>query len=243
MTASRPSPPFSSEEMAVALARIADQIRALSNAGLHFTDDPYQIERYHTLLSLAAELAALVDARPGAAIERIFHQDLTYVTPHTVVDVAVFDDRGRVLLIRRADSGFWAMPGGMCEVNISPAENALREVWEETGCVAELEAFLGIFDSRAELDAGLFAHLYHLLFAARYVSGVPQVTQETLDVAWFPPDQIPWDALHRSHGIRLAHALAWRADPSTPPYFDRADWSPEASWQHNPTPPEEQHGD
>ncbi len=225
-----------SEELVRAVGRIADQIRALTNANLHFTQDPYQIERHHTLLSLAGELAALVDARPAEAIQRHFHQDLTYVTPHPVVDVAVFDRSGRVLLIRRADSGLWAMPGGMCEVNVSPAENALREVWEETGCVAALTGFLGLFDSRLERSDRTFAHLYHLLFAARHLSGTPQVTRETQEVAWFSPEAIPWDAMHGGHGRRLAHALAWHRDPSTRPHFDPADWTPQASWQHRTAP-------
>ncbi len=227
---------LSPEEFVQVVGRIADQIRALTNANLHFTQDPYQIERHHTLLSLAAELASLVDARPVEAIQRHFHRELTYVTPHPVVDVAVFDPGGRVLLIRRADSGLWAMPGGMCEVNVSPAENALREVWEETGCVAELTAFLGLFDSRMERTDRTFSHLYHLLFAARHVSGTPQVTRETREVAWFPQEEIPWDTMHRGHGRRLAHALAWHRDPSIRPHFDPADWTPHTSWQHRTTP-------
>lgn len=212
------------------ILRTADKLRALSNAGLHYAEDPYQKERYEQILELSAELSALVDARPLPEIRRQFFEDTHYLTPYAVVDTAVFDDADRILLIRRADNGRWALPGGASEVGERPGDGALREVWEETGCRTALNGFLGVFDN--SLHGGGSLHLYCLLFAARIISGAPIVTSETLDVSWFAQHEVPWDALHASHPTRIRFAFEWQQDPSLPPFYDPPQWQPQPTWQH-----------
>jgi 8-oxo-dGTP diphosphatase len=57
----------------------------------------------------------------------------------------VFDDDGRVLLQRHGDSGRWVSPGGAVEVDETPSDAVVRELWEETGLWVEPTALLGIF--------------------------------------------------------------------------------------------------
>ena len=164
------------------ILQVAGRLRALSNNGLRFADNPYQTETFEEMLALGAELTALVDARPLAEIQRHFFDDTRYVSPYTVVDTAVFDDAGRILLIQRTDNGRWALPGGWCEVNELPAEGAVREVWEETGCRVALSGFLGMFDNNYHGGGGLH-HLYCLLFAAHHVEGTPKSSPGRLSMS------------------------------------------------------------
>jgi 8-oxo-dGTP pyrophosphatase MutT (NUDIX family) len=212
---------------AIELTQIAEQLRALSNNGLHYTDDPYQIERFHKLLGLSARLLAMVDERPLNAIEHTLFDDLDLKTPLAVVDTAVFDEHGRMLLIQRADDKLWAMPGGACDVGEAPATGAARETWEETGYVVAISDLIGIFDSRL-CNQHTSRHLYHLLFAGKPTRGRAQTSIETLDVRWFPMPQIPWDLLSGGHEARIRHALTWRDDHAIPPFFDKEAWQPPA---------------
>jgi ADP-ribose pyrophosphatase YjhB (NUDIX family) len=199
---------------------IADQLRALANNGLHFTDDPYQVERFQKILRLAAELNALTDPRSADDFEQILLRELEWRTPLAVVDTAVFDDEGRILLIRRTDNKLWAMPGGGCDTGEAPAVGAAREVWEETGYITEIGALIGVFDSRL---CGSLAnrHLYHFLFGGTPVGGERIVSSETLDVRWFAADEIPWSELSPGHEPRIHVAFAWQKSPDMPTYFDR----------------------
>lgn len=202
------------------LAQIAEQLRALSNNGLHYTEDPYQRERYTTILRLAAELLSMVATQPRPDLERAFLADIDLKTPLSVVDTAVFDAAGRLLLIRRADNGLWALPGGACDVGETAAAAGAREVWEETGYTVRVTRLLGIFDGNY-LDQPSARHLYHLLFTAEVVTGEATPSHETPEVAWVAPDAIPWERLARGHAPRIRHALAWQAAPDQPPpYFD-----------------------
>lgn len=64
------------------------------------------------------------------------------------VSVLTLDDAGRVLLVRHAEGGDWSTPGGMIEPYETPADAALREMWEETGLLVELTHIVGVFGGR-----------------------------------------------------------------------------------------------
>ena len=214
-----------SGEQAARQVQIAEELRALAGNGLIWTTDPYQRTRYEQILRLAAEILGMVALQPPAEIERAFFADLEYKTPLAVVDTAVFDDAGRVLLIRRADNGKWALPGGACDVGETPAGGAAREVEEETGYHVQITDLIGIFDGNL-LRQQTSRHLYHLLFAGHMPGnppapgGPPSHAQEILDRRWFARDELPWEELSPGHAPRLRFALTWFDRPHTPAYFD-----------------------
>ena len=65
----------------------------------------------------------------------------------------VTDGAGRVLLLRRSDSGNWALPGGTLELGESITECAVREVREETGLDVEVMGLVGVYT-----DPGASSH-------------------------------------------------------------------------------------
>ncbi len=61
------------------------------------------------------------------------------------VTALVFDDAGRLLLVRQRDGGVWSTPGGAMELGESPADAMVREVWEETGLLVEPLRIAGVY--------------------------------------------------------------------------------------------------
>ena len=62
------------------------------------------------------------------------------------VGAVVFDDAGRLLLIRRGREpgrGRWSVPGGRVEAGETDHQALIREVAEETGLVVEIIRLLG----------------------------------------------------------------------------------------------------
>ncbi len=211
--------------LAQTLSLIADELRALAHNNLQYIDDPYQIQRNRRVLELAAQLQSLTDLRPSQEIQRIFSQDLGYLTPLAVVDTATIDPDGKVLLIRRADDGLWAMPGGACDTGETPAAAAARETWEESGYQVEITRLLGVFDSRLS-GTQASRHLYHLLFAAVPVAGAAKTSNETSEVGWFGWESVPWQTLSPGHYQRLQFVMQWWLNPRTGAYFDWEPWQP-----------------
>jgi ADP-ribose pyrophosphatase YjhB (NUDIX family)/GNAT superfamily N-acetyltransferase len=137
--------------------------------------------------------------------ERVGH-DLLWLPGVTAV---VRNDRGEVLLARRADLGQWALVSGILEPGEQPAAGVLREIEEETGVVAELESLNAVWTlPPLTYPNGDRAQYLDLCFTARHVSGEARVNDdESTEVGWFALDALPDDLMERSR-TRLERALA-----------------------------------
>lgn len=135
------------------------------------------------------------------------------------VSVVVRDDEGRILLTHRKDNGMWAVVSGILEPGEQPGPAALREIHEETGVTAELVRITSV-DSTGPITYpnGDVAQYLDVCFLARHLGGTPHAADdENLDVAWFPPGELP-EQLTETSRSRIAHALrgapeAWFHSP------------------------------
>jgi ADP-ribose pyrophosphatase YjhB (NUDIX family) len=110
-----------------------------------------------------------------------------YQNPKVVVGCIPEKD-GQILLCKRAiepRSGFWTVPAGFMEIGETIAEGAARETLEE----ACAEVTIGhLFASVDVPQAGQL----HLFFTATLDSEF-SAGEESLDVALFTEEEIPWD--------------------------------------------------
>jgi len=113
-----------------------------------------------------------------------------YVTPKIAVGAVVGNDRGELLLVRRADSGIWLYPTGWADVGYSASEVAVKEVREETGIDIEPVRLIAVLDG---LRLGFTRiPLYSLVFHCRALGGTLAAHPlECLDVGWFAQDGLP----------------------------------------------------
>jgi ADP-ribose pyrophosphatase YjhB (NUDIX family) len=113
-----------------------------------------------------------------------------YLNPRLVANVLPERD-GRVLLLRRGiepSYGAWAFPGGYLELGETVEEAAAREAREEVGLEVAVGSLLGIY---TRVPHGIVV----VVFRSVGVRGEAQALGETLETAWFRPQEIPWDAL------------------------------------------------
>lgn len=138
------------------------------------------------------------------------------------VTAVVLDAVGRVLLVRRSDNGRWALVSGIVEPGEEPARAIAREITEETGVVAEVEALAYVnVTPPISYPNGDQAQYLDLTFACRYVDGTAAVgDDEATEVGWFALDALP-EPMTASSRDRLTQALAFRADPAAGARFHR----------------------
>jgi 8-oxo-dGTP pyrophosphatase MutT (NUDIX family) len=110
----------------------------------------------------------------------------------------VLDADGRVLLGRRSDNGRWAPPGGIIDPAEQPADAAVRETYEETGVVAVPERLAAVAVSApVTYRNGDQVQYLDLVFRCRAAGGEARVNDsESLEVGWFPLDELPAMAEH-----------------------------------------------
>ncbi|MFJ8648534.1 NUDIX hydrolase [Streptomyces sp. NPDC093546] len=124
------------------------------------------------------------------------------------VTAVVFDDAGRVLLARRADTRKWSLVGGIPEPGEQPAVTAVREVYEETAveCVVERVVLVEAQPEPVTYPNGDQCQFMDTTFRCRAVGGEARVNDdESLEVGWFPVDALP--PLREPELFRIKQAL------------------------------------
>ncbi|MFV0257891.1 MAG: NUDIX hydrolase N-terminal domain-containing protein [Acidimicrobiales bacterium] len=203
----------------------AEALAGVARTGLGFTSSLYEAERYEEILEIAADIRTRAGGAEDAP-EPLSAGDLRaawlrsvgsgvpgYVTPKAAVGAVVGDDDGRLLLIKRADSGVWLYPTGWADVGYSPSEVAVKEVREETGIRCEVLRPLAIVDG---LRAGFSRiPLYSLVFHCRAIGGeLTPHPQECSDAGWFTRDDLPEPLANGDTWLALAFAAI---DGDNPP--------------------------
>jgi 8-oxo-dGTP diphosphatase len=61
------------------------------------------------------------------------------------VSAHIFDDAGRLLLVRQRDDAIWSTPGGFIEPDERPSDAVVRETWEETGLLVSADRIVAVY--------------------------------------------------------------------------------------------------
>ena len=114
-----------------------------------------------------------------------------YENPRIVVGCVPEADDGRILICLRAIEprrGYWTIPAGFMENGETTLEGARRETWEEARARVEDEALYTIFD---------LPHInqVYMFYLARLSPPEFAAGPESLEVALFEEDAIPWEEL------------------------------------------------
>ena len=135
---------------------------------------------------------------------------IDYQNPKIVAGAVVAHD-GKILLCRRAIEprhGFWTLPAGYMELGETVEDGARREALEEAEADITLDGILAIY-SISRIGQ------VHIMFRARFADQPSfGAGTESLEVALFAWDDIPWDqlAFPTVHGA----LQAWHANQTGP---------------------------
>jgi ADP-ribose pyrophosphatase YjhB (NUDIX family) len=196
----------------------AREIYSLSQAGLTYSKNDFDIASFKRLQEISAEIIA---SRSSLELETVLHSfsmQSGYATPKVDVRAAVIRD-GKILLVKESADGKWAMPGGWGDIGDSPAEMVAREAWEESGYTVGVDKLIAVYDAN-RIDPFEFYHAYKLVFMCHITGGTPTLSIETLAVDFFAPDQLPPLSEIRTNQKILDEVYAHAADPLRPAYFE-----------------------
>jgi ADP-ribose pyrophosphatase YjhB (NUDIX family) len=137
-----------------------------------------------------------------------------------VVAVTAFvqDEAGRVLMIRRTDSGKYAIPGGGQEFGETISQTVVREVKEETGIDVEVTDLIGVYTDPGHVIAytdGEVRQEFSICFRARPIGGELRTSSESSEVEWVAREDLAGLDIHPTIRLRIEHGF----DLGRRPYY------------------------
>ncbi|MFC5700370.1 NUDIX hydrolase [Cohnella faecalis] len=175
----------------------AKQIQAISQAGLEYSKDMYDLERFELLRSLSIEILSEYSGIEHDKVRELFANEKGYATPKVDVRGVVFRD-GKILMVKERLDGAWALPGGWADIGLSPKEVVKKEVKEESGLDVTPVRLLGIFDKKFHDHPPSPWHVYKIFVLCEIIGGQMESGMETLQVDFFPEDSLPELSVERN---------------------------------------------
>ena len=167
----------------------AVELQALAQAGLFYSKDIYDIERFQRIREIAAEMLVSPTGLSKEQIVDLFCGETGYQTPKLDSRAAVFQD-DKILLVQEKD-GLWSLPGGWVDVNLSVAENAVKEVKEEAGLDVRAEFVIAVQD-RKKHNPELYAYnICKIFFLCTRLGGSFLANSESISSGYFSLDALP----------------------------------------------------
>ncbi|MBB6375768.1 8-oxo-dGTP pyrophosphatase MutT (NUDIX family) [Pseudonocardia eucalypti] len=144
-----------------------------------------------------------------------YYHDKAAPTPNSLAPAAfavVRDGVGRVLLVRRADTGDWELPGGRLDPGETILDAVRREVAEESAVTIAVTGISGLYSDPGHIlyypETGESRQVFAVCFHARPLAGQPAGDgRETVDAAWFELVQLRDLSIHPSMRLRITHAV------------------------------------
>ena len=197
----------------------ARKLQAIGQNGLAYSKDPFDIERFEELRELALEILQNYTDSDLPRIRDLFAGEHGHATPKVDVRGVVFNEDA-ILLVRERADGKWTLPGGWVDVNESPSESVVREVFEESGYQTKALKLLACYDRNRHPHPPHPYHVYKLFFYCEILGGSPSTSYETDGVDFFKQDAIPELSTGRVTSAQIDRFFEFLRSPDLPTDFD-----------------------
>ena len=169
--------------------KLAIEIQSLAQAGLTYTTNVYDIERYERLREISAEMIASKSEMSLEKVKDLFCNETGYQTPKLDTRAAIFKD-DKILLVHE-NNGTWSLPGGWVDVLESVKSNTIKEVREETGLIVDATKLIAVQD-RNKHNKPVYAYGVCKVFVlCELLGGKFEENIETTEIKYFSLDEIP----------------------------------------------------
>jgi ADP-ribose pyrophosphatase YjhB (NUDIX family) len=212
---------------AAQLHEMAIELVAMSQNGLNYATDRYDVARYGRLRAMGAELLAILAGSDSNEFHHALLAEAGHATPKVDVRAGLFDGSA-VLLVQEARDSLWTMPGGWADALDSPSQAATREFAEEAGLQVVMSKLACVHDGtrRNAHHTGATGwpwHVYKLMFVADRCDDADPVAGldgETLDVAFFDVDHLPPLSIGRTTAEQVGRLYQHHLDRAMPTEVD-----------------------
>ncbi|KFN02782.1 NUDIX domain-containing protein [Bacillus clarus] len=187
------------------------QIQSIAQAGLTYSKDVYDIERFQQLRDISISMMSHYTKTDWEVVEKLFANETGYQTPKVDIRAVVFQN-DKLLFVKEKIDGKWALPGGWADIGYTPTEVAAKEVWEEAGYEVDHFRLLAIFDKEKHQPSPSIAHIYKIFIGCEIIGGEKKTSIETEEVDFFSEEEIPELSVARNTEWQIKEMFAYMKD-------------------------------
>jgi ADP-ribose pyrophosphatase YjhB (NUDIX family) len=166
----------------------AVELQAIAQAGLHYSKDIYDKERFERIRGITVEMMSSISDLPVETVKDLFCNETGYQTPKMDTRAAIFKD-GKILLVKEKDT--WSLPGGWVDVNESVKSNAVKEVKEEAGLDVEAVKIIAVQDRNKHNKPQYAYGICKIFVLCKIISGGFMPNTETSESEFFSIEELP----------------------------------------------------
>ncbi|AQX56173.1 NUDIX hydrolase [Priestia flexa] len=197
----------------------AKELQAIAQAGLTYSKDMYDIERFEMIRDLSIEMMAKQTGTPQKVVKELFANETGYATPKVDVRAVIFKGN-KILMVKEKLDGHWALPGGWADIGLTAKEVAVKEVREEAGYNVQPIKLLAVLDKKCHPHPPSPYHVYKLFIQCEITGGSGESGMETSDVGFFAEDELPPLSVERNTESQIKQMFDCVKEPNVPTYFD-----------------------
>lgn len=196
----------------------AIELQAIAQNGLTFSNDLYDVERYHRIREISSEIISKHSDLSIEKVKGLFCSESGYQTPKIETRAAIF--QGEKILMVKENDGLWSLPGGWVDVNQTIKTNTIKEVKEESGLDIKVIRIISLLD-RNKYNTPIYAYNVCKVFVlCEKTGGSFQPNIETLESNYFSLNELPPLALDKNTKEQIELCFKANKDKNREVYFD-----------------------
>ena len=167
----------------------AKELQFIAQAGLTYTRDPFDEERFARIREIAAEMMSVQSGLPLEQVKDLFCNETGFQTPKLDTRAAIFKDN-KILLVKE-NNGTWSMPGGWVDVLETVKSNTVKEVKEEAGLDVDAVRVIALHDRNLHNQPPYAYNVCKVFVLCEVKGGNFQANIETVGSGYFGLDELP----------------------------------------------------
>ncbi|BBB90732.1 MAG TPA: NUDIX hydrolase [Methylomusa anaerophila] len=195
------------------------RIQAIAQAGLEYSANTYDRERYEELREISVKMMANISGKYVETVKELFANESGYQTPKVDIRAVICKD-DTILLVREKIDGCWSLPGGWADIGLSPKEVVVKEVREEAGLSVSPIRLLAVMDKKFHAHPPSPYHTYKIFMQCEIAGGDMTPGSETTEVGFFPVSRLPQLSAHRITAEQISILYELVNDEEKAPVFD-----------------------
>ncbi len=196
----------------------AKELQFIAQAGLTYSKDPFDRERFERIRELSAEMMSLQNGLPLEQVKGLFCNETGFQTPKLDTRAAIFKE-GKILLVKERNET-WSLPGGWVDVMQTIRSNTIKEVKEEAGLDVEAVRIIALHDRNLHNPPPYAYNVCKVFVLCEAKGGSFRPNTETTESRYFGPDELPLLAEEKNTAEQIRMCFTAYAHPDWQTEFD-----------------------